>query len=49
MADSRALTHEHKRKLLDAIQKEVKEKLDKVNTVDDLKKITPSTLLYIRF
>jgi len=49
MADSRALTQEHKRKLLDAIHKEVKEKLEKVNTVDDLKKVTPATLLYIRF
>lgn len=49
MADSHALTQEHKRKLLEHIQKEVKEKFDKVNTVDDLKKMTPAILLYIRF
>ena len=47
---SKALTQDHKSKIVDALQKEIRAKFEaNVSTVDDLKKLTPETLLYIRF
>lgn len=44
------LSHEHKERILEMIFQEVKANFeDKVETDEDLKKLSPDALLYIRF
>ena len=44
------LTHEHKERILEMIFQEIKANFeDQVHTDEDLKKLSPDKLLYIRF